>query len=102
MLRFVILEAAKSANILGLELRRNMNFKDGFFNNDEAHQMELVKVIREYQPDIVLCNAVCDRHPDHSKASELTSVSCFLAGLRKIESETGSMETKSSVSLHSV
>ena len=79
------LEAAKSANILGLELRKNMNFKDGFFNNDETHQLELVKVIREYQPNIVLCNAVHDRHPDHSKASELVSTSCFLAGLRKIE-----------------
>ena len=79
------LEAKQSTNILGIELRKNMNFKDGFFTNDEAHQLELVKVIREYQPDIVLCNAVCDRHPDHSKASELTSSSCFLAGLRKIE-----------------
>ena len=79
------LEAEKSADILGLELRKNLNFKDGFFTNDEAHQLQLIKVIREYQPDIVLCNAVCDRHPDHSKASELTSSSCFLAGLRKIE-----------------
>ena len=79
------LEAEKSADILGVELRKNMNFKDGFFTNDEAHQLELIKVIRKYQPDIVLCNAICDRHPDHSKASELTSASCFLAGLRKIE-----------------
>ena len=79
------LEAAKSAEILGVELRKNMNYKDGFFTNDESHQLELIKVIREYQPDIVLCNAICDRHPDHSKASELTSSSCFLAGLRKIE-----------------
>ena len=79
------MEAEKSAKILGLELRKNMNFKDGFFNNDETHQLELVKVIREYQPNIVLCNAVYDRHPDHSKASELVSHSCFLAGLRKIE-----------------
>ena len=79
------LEAAKSAEILGVELRENMNFKDGFFTNDEAHQLELVKVIREYQPNIVLCNAVYDRHPDHSKGSELVSTACFLAGLSKIE-----------------
>ncbi len=79
------LEAEKSADILGLELRENMNFKDAFFTNDKSHQLELVKVIREYQPNIVLCNAVYDRHPDHSKASELVSTSCFLAGLRKIE-----------------
>ena len=79
------LEAAKSAKILGFELRKNMNFKDGFFNNDAAHQLELIKVIREYQPEVVLCNAVYDRHPDHSKGSELVSASCFLAGLIKIE-----------------
>ena len=79
------LEATKSANILGINLRKNMNFKDGFFTNDEVHQLELVKVIREYQPNIVLCNTVNDRHPDHSKASDLVSTSCFLAGLRKIE-----------------
>ena len=79
------LEAERSANILGLELRKNMNFKDGFFTNNEAHQLELVKVIREYQPNIVLCNAVYDRHPDHSKGSELVSTACFLAGLKKIE-----------------
>ena len=79
------LEATKSANILGINLRKNMNFKDGFFTNDEVHQLELVKVIREYQPNIVLCNTVNDRHPDHSKGSDLVSTSCFLAGLRKIE-----------------
>ena len=79
------LEAAKSANILGVNLRKNMNFKDCFFTNDETHQLELVKVIREHQPNIVLCNAVYDRHPDHSKGSQLVSTACFLAGLRKIE-----------------
>jgi N-acetylglucosamine malate deacetylase 1 len=78
-------EAARSAEILGVDLRENMNFRDGFFVNDEAHQMELVKVIREYRPDIVLCNAIDDRHPDHPKGSELVSTACFLAGLRKIE-----------------
>ena len=83
------LEAEKSANILGLEFRINMNFKDAFFTCDQSHQLELVKVIREYKPNIVLCNAVNDRHPDHSKASELVSISCFLAGLRKIETGQG-------------
>ncbi len=79
------LEATKSAEILGVKFRDNMNFKDGFFTNDERHQLELIKVIRKYQPDIVLCNAVDDRHPDHPKSSELVSTACFLAGLIKIE-----------------
>lgn len=78
-------EAAKAAQILGVEMRHNMNFKDGFFQNDESHQMEIVKVIREFRPRIVLANAINDRHPDHKKGSDLVSTACFLAGLPKIE-----------------
>lgn len=78
-------EAAKAAQILGVEMRHNMNFKDGFFQNDESHQMEIVRIIREYRPRIVLANAINDRHPDHKKGSDLVSTACFLAGLPKIE-----------------
>ena len=80
-------EAALAAKILGVEFRHSMGFKDGFFQNDEAHQMELVKIIREYRPRIVLANAVSDRHPDHKKGSDLVSTACFLAGLPKIKTE---------------
>jgi len=78
-------EAAKAAQILGVEMRHNMNFKDGFFQNDESHQLEIIKIIREYRPRIVLANAISDRHPDHKKGSDLVSTACFLAGLPKIE-----------------
>ncbi|MDA9898152.1 bacillithiol biosynthesis deacetylase BshB1 [Flavobacteriales bacterium] len=78
-------EGALAAQILGVELRHQMHFKDGFFQNDETHQMELIKIIREYRPRIVLANAISDRHPDHKKASELVSTACFLAGLSKID-----------------
>ena len=78
-------EAAMAAQILGVQMRRNMGFRDGFFQNDEMHQMELVKIIREYRPRIVLANAISDRHPDHKKGSELVSTACFLAGLSKID-----------------
>jgi bacillithiol biosynthesis deacetylase BshB1 len=78
-------ESANAAQILGVEFRNNMNFRDGFFSNDETHQLELVKMIREYRPRIVLCNAIEDRHPDHAKGSSLVSDACFLSGLRKID-----------------
>ena len=78
-------ESANAAQILGVEFRNNMNFRDGFFSNDETHQLELVKKIREYRPRIVLCNAIEDRHPDHAKGSSLVSDACFLSGLRKID-----------------
>jgi bacillithiol biosynthesis deacetylase BshB1 len=78
-------EAKDAAKILGVEIRENLGFADGFFTNDREHQMKIIEMIRKYQPEIVICNAVKDRHPDHAKGSELASVSCFLSGLRKVE-----------------
>ncbi|RRQ48566.1 bacillithiol biosynthesis deacetylase BshB1 [Maribacter algicola] len=77
-------EAENSKNILGVAVRENLGFRDGFFVNDEKHQLEVIKMIRKYQPNIVLCNAVNDRHIDHAKGSELVSHACFLSGLVKI------------------
>ena len=78
-------EAKASADILGIAVRENLGFADGFFVNDQQHQLEIIKMIRKYQPDMVLCNAIEDRHIDHAKGSQLVSDSCFLSGLMKIE-----------------
>jgi len=78
-------EAKKSAKILGLSVRENLAFADGFFINDKEHQLKIIEIIRKYQPDIILCNAIEDRHIDHSKGSKLVSDAAFLSGLRKIE-----------------
>ncbi len=80
-------EACLAAEILGVVVRENLNMRDGFFVNDEAHQMKIIKMIRKYRPEIVLCNAVDDRHIDHGKGSKLVSDACFLSGLRRIETE---------------
>ncbi len=80
-------EAKKAAKILGVAIRENLNMRDGFFVNDEKHQLEIIKMIRKYKPEIVLCNAVDDRHIDHGKGSKLVSDACFLSGLIKIETE---------------
>ncbi|RKE94909.1 bacillithiol biosynthesis deacetylase BshB1 [Ichthyenterobacterium magnum] len=80
-------EAENAAQILGVSVRENLGFSDGFFINDKEHQLELIKMIRKYQPEIVLCNAVDDRHIDHGKGSKLVSDSCFLSGLVKIETK---------------
>lgn len=77
-------EAKESAQILGVSFRKNLGFRDGFFVNDEAHQLEVIKIIRTHQPQIVLCNAIDDRHIDHAKGSNLVSNACFLSGLSKI------------------
>ena len=78
-------EASRSAEILKLSLRENMGFEDGFFLNDKVHQLALISKIRKYKPDIVLANAISDRHVDHGKGAQLVKDACFLSGLIKIE-----------------
>ena len=78
-------EASSAAKTLGIVVRDNLNFSDGFFINDKVHQLEIIKSIRKYRPEIVLCNAIHDRHIDHGTGSKLVSDACFLSGLRKIE-----------------
>ena len=80
-------EAASASEILGISARENLKMKDGFILNSEEYQLQVVKMIRKYQPEIVLANAIDDRHPDHAKAAKLVSDACFLSGLVKIETE---------------
>lgn len=80
-------EAKNAAKILGVNMRINMEFADGFFINDRPHQIEIIKQIRKYKPEIVLCNAIDDRHIDHGKGSKLVSDACFLSGLLKINTK---------------
>jgi bacillithiol biosynthesis deacetylase BshB1 len=80
-------ESAEATLLLGVSIRENLNMRDGFFVNDETHQMKVIEMIRKYQPEIVLCNAIDDRHIDHGKGSRLVSDACFLSGLRQIETQ---------------
>jgi len=88
-------EAANAKEILGVSARENLKMKDGFLVNSEEYQIQIVKIIRKYQPEIVLCNAIDDRHPDHAKAAKLVSDACFLSGLIKIETELDSIKQMS-------
>jgi len=81
------LESARASEILGVLVRENLDMRDGFFTNDEAHQLKVIQMIRKYQPEIVLCNAIDDRHIDHEKGSKLVSDACFLSGLLQIKTE---------------
>jgi len=83
-------ETNEASKILGITIRENMDFKDGFFRNDEEHQLKIIKVIRKYQPDFVFCNAPDDRHIDHPKGSQLIVEASFLSGLTKINTDDSS------------
>jgi len=78
-------EAADAARVLGSSIRENLEMADGFFQNDEKHQRKVIEVIRKYRPEIILCNAIEDRHPDHGRSAQLVEEAAFLSGLRKIE-----------------
>jgi bacillithiol biosynthesis deacetylase BshB1 len=78
-------EAVDAAKAMGMTVRENAGMEDGFFQNDKAHQLKLITYIRKYQPDIVIANALADRHPDHGRAGKLIADACFLSGLRKVE-----------------
>lgn len=82
-----LIEANNAAKVLGVIVRENIGLADGFFRNDKESQLEIIKIIRKYQPEVVLANAVNDRHPDHGRASKLISEACFYAGLIKIETQ---------------
>ncbi|WP_163380022.1 bacillithiol biosynthesis deacetylase BshB1 [Cyclobacterium sp. SYSU L10401] len=80
-------EAEQAAKIMGLSARENLGFKDVFFEDDQAHQVAIARIIRKYRPEMVLANAVSDRHPDHGKGGSMASHACFISGLRKVETE---------------
>lgn len=79
------IEANAAAKILGVKIRTQLNFKDGFFEHNEIHLKQIIEQIRKHQPEIILCNAISDRHPDHGRAAKLVADACFLSGLIKIE-----------------
>lgn len=85
-------ESEAATKIMGLHARENLGIRDGFFRNDEETQLKLIQVIRKYQPDVVLANALEDRHPDHGKGAQLAIDACFLSGLRQIKTMVDNQE----------
>lgn len=89
-------EAATAAMIMGVQVRENLKMRDGFFENDETHKLQLIAAIRKYQPDIIIGNVLHDRHPDHGRAGKMIAEAAFLAGLAKIETkdEEGNIQAR--------
>lgn len=78
-------EASEASDLMGIQVRENLRMADGFFENNEENKLKIIEIIRKYRPDIVLANAIKDRHPDHARAASLVSDACYYSGLRKIE-----------------
>ena len=80
-----LVESADAAKVMNLDIRENLGFRDGFFKNDEEHQLKIIEKIRKYRPEILIINAPEDRHPDHGRAGALATEAAFYSGLRKVE-----------------
>ncbi|AKD04538.1 bacillithiol biosynthesis deacetylase BshB1 [Pontibacter korlensis] len=80
-------EAADAAKVMGISVRDNLGMADGFFQNDREHQLKVIEVLRKYRPEIVIANAIHDRHPDHGRGSALLTESCFKSGLKMIKTQ---------------
>ena len=78
-------EANVAGVIMGITERVNLDLGDGFFDLSEENKRRIIEQIRHFQPKIVLCNAITDRHPDHGRAAKLVSEACFYSGLPKIQ-----------------
>ena len=87
-------EAHNSAKILNIDIRENLQLSDGFFEIDETSLLKVIHQIRKYKPEVVICNATSDRHPDHGRGGDLVSRACFLSGLIKIgtQNNDGSLQ----------
>ena len=78
-------EAYAAAQKLGARFRENLDLADGFIQHDEATIKKIISVVRDCQPDIVLLNALSDRHPDHGRSARIAADACYYSGLQKIE-----------------
>lgn len=85
-------EAENASKILGIHHRENLGLKDGFLGDSEDDKIKIVQMLRKYRPEIVLANAIEDRHPDHARAAKLVSDACFLSGLPKVKTEVEGQE----------
>lgn len=80
-------EAKEAARIMGVSFRENLGLRDGFFDLSESNKLPVIRAIRKHQPEIIITNAIRDRHPDHGRAAQLVAEASFLSGLTKIEME---------------
>ena len=88
-------EAKNAAKVLGVNFRYNLELRDGFISDDEESIFEVVKIIREFKPKVIITNSKTDRHPDHESAARLVKKACFLSGLIKISTKKDNLDQES-------
>ena len=77
-------EAEKAGKVMKLSARECLGMPDSGLVNTPATREQVARVIRKYQPRVVIAPAMQGRHPDHRVAAELIRDACFVAGLAKV------------------
>lgn len=78
-------EAQNSSMILGLKTRETLDFGDSRIENNNRNRIEIAKIIRKYQPSVMLLPYWKDKHLDHIVSSHLIEGSCLEARLKKLD-----------------
>jgi len=78
-------EAARSAEVLGLAVRRNAGLRDSGLINDDASRIVVVGLIRELRPRVIVTHWREGRHPDHRVAAQLAYDASFLSSLKNYD-----------------
>jgi bacillithiol biosynthesis deacetylase BshB1 len=78
-------EAAKAAEILGVQIRENMDFGDCRLSSGFDAAKGLADVIRRYRPSVLIAPYGDGQHPDHAASRELVDKSVFFAKLKKMQ-----------------
>jgi bacillithiol biosynthesis deacetylase BshB1 len=80
-------ELKKASEILALDARVTLDFVDGNVRNTDENRKKVIRVIREFEPNIVFGFVGETRHPDHLNVGQLVKECTFLAGLKKLRSD---------------
>ena len=75
-------EAERAAQVLGLDVRRNLGWPDSRVMDSVDRRLQLAHLFRELRPAVVIGPHGTDRHPDHIAAAHIVPAALHLAGLR--------------------
>ncbi len=91
-------EAEKAGGILGLAVRENLGFPDGWIHPWSGYDGEaaarpysqlaqVVAVLRRLRPEVVVIPWTHERHPDHEATSALLTKALFFSGVARFATE---------------
>jgi len=80
-------EAAKAAEILGVQIRENIDLGDCKLTSGFDEAKKLADVIRRYKPSVLVAPYGDEQHPDHAVGKELAKKAVFLAKLVKVKTD---------------